>query len=60
MDGKTVRALEFRDVASGQVFRADVTREVILAAGAIGSAKILLQSGIGPADHLANEGVSFV
>jgi choline dehydrogenase-like flavoprotein len=35
-------------------------REVILACGAIGSPKLLLQSGIGPADHLRSVGVPVV
>ena len=35
-------------------------REVIVAAGAIGSPKLLLQSGIGPADHLLAVGVNVV
>ncbi len=35
---------------SGETLRAG--REVIVASGAIGSPKLLLQSGIGPADHL--------
>lgn len=35
-------------------------REVILAAGAIGSAQLLLVSGIGPADHLDAVGVTTV
>ncbi|VAW16161.1 Oxidoreductase, GMC family [hydrothermal vent metagenome] len=35
-------------------------REVILACGAIGSPKLLLQSGIGPADHLKSVGVDVV
>ncbi len=37
---------------SGEVLRAN--REVIVSSGAIGSPKLLLQSGIGPADHLKN------
>jgi len=35
-------------------------REVILSSGAIGSPKLLMQSGIGPADHLRERGVSLV
>jgi choline dehydrogenase len=38
-----------------QVARAD--RDVILAAGAIGSPQILMLSGVGPADHLREVGV---
>jgi choline dehydrogenase-like flavoprotein len=40
------------------VVRAD--REVVVASGAIGSPKLLLQSGIGPADHLREVGVEVV
>ncbi|CAH4028129.1 unnamed protein product [Pieris brassicae] len=35
-----------------RTYRIFSQREVILAAGAIGSAEILLRSGVGPADHL--------
>jgi choline dehydrogenase-like flavoprotein len=41
-----------------RVIRAD--REVIVSSGAIGSPKLLLQSGIGPADHLRSVGVAVV
>ncbi|KAB2690515.1 GMC family oxidoreductase [Brucella pseudogrignonensis] len=41
---------------SGEVLRAN--REVIVSSGAIGSPKLLLQSGIGPADHLKKAGVN--
>ena len=43
------------ELADGQVFHAD--REVILTSGAIGSPKLLMQSGIGPADHLQSIGI---
>ena len=41
-----------------EVIRAE--REVLLASGAFGSPKLLLQSGIGPADHLREVGVPVV
>jgi choline dehydrogenase-like flavoprotein len=43
---------------SAQIMRAE--REVIVTSGAIGSPKLLLQSGIGPADHLRAVGVAVV
>jgi choline dehydrogenase-like flavoprotein len=36
------------------------SREVIVSSGAIGSPKLLMQSGIGPADHLRSVGVDVV
>jgi choline dehydrogenase-like flavoprotein len=45
-------------LADGSLVRA--AREVVLAAGAIGSPQLLLLSGIGPADHLADVGVPVV
>ena len=43
------------ELGAGETIRA--IREVIVCAGAIGSPKLLLQSGIGPADHLRVVGV---
>jgi choline dehydrogenase len=43
-------------LAGGSV-TATAHREVILTAGAIGSAQLLLLSGVGPADHLAELGI---
>lgn len=40
--------------------RIKASREVIVSAGAMGSPKLLLQSGIGPADHLRDVGVEVV
>lgn len=40
--------------------RLSATREVILASGAIGSPRLLLLSGIGPADHLSKLGIDVV
>lgn len=46
------------ETLTGEVIRAG--REVVLAAGAIGSPRVLLLSGIGPADHLRRVGVPVV
>ncbi len=40
--------------------RIEAGREVLLTAGAIGSPRVLLHSGIGPAQHLAEVGVDLV
>jgi choline dehydrogenase-like flavoprotein len=52
IEGRRVVGVELR---GGEKIYAE--REVILTSGAIGSPKLLLQSGIGPADHLRSVGV---
>ena len=47
-------------VQRGQREEVRATREVVLAAGAIGSPRLLLLSGIGPAGHLGEVGVPVV
>jgi len=51
------RAVAIELIRGGQPTTVGVDREIILAAGAIGSPRLLLQSGIGPADHLRSVGV---
>ena len=46
------------ETMAGEVLRA--AREVILTAGAIGSPRLLMLSGIGPTEHLASVGVPVV
>ncbi len=46
------------ELAGGEVIRAGT--EVLLSSGAIGSPRMLMLSGIGPADHLAEVGVPVV
>jgi choline dehydrogenase len=49
------RGVEY--LAGATPIAATATREVILTAGAIGSAQLLMLSGVGPADHLAELGI---
>ncbi|GAB5898038.1 FAD-dependent oxidoreductase [Mycolicibacterium mageritense] len=58
VDGGRCVAVEF--VVDGRQESVRVQQEVILAAGAIGSPKVLLLSGIGPATHLQDIGVDVV
>lgn len=46
------------ELMDGEAIRA--SREVILTAGAIGSPKLMMLSGLGPADHLRGVGVAVV
>ena len=54
------RAIGVEVLRDGNIERIHAEREVIVSAGAIGSPKLLLQSGIGPGDHLRQVGVDVV
>lgn len=54
------RAVGVEYVQGGRTFVARAEREVILSAGAINSPRLLLLSGIGPAEHLKTIGVPVV
>ena len=58
MEGRRATGVEYE--RAGMVQKALATREVIVAAGAIGSPQLLLLSGIGPADHLRQLGIAVV
>ena len=55
LDGKTATGIAFR--RGRKPFRTMASKEVILAAGAIGSPCLLQRSGIGPKDVLENAGI---
>jgi choline dehydrogenase len=55
MDGRRATGIE---TVSGEVIRAN--REVIICQGAFGTPQVLMLSGIGPADHLADHGIPVV
>ncbi|KAH0581636.1 Choline dehydrogenase, mitochondrial [Termitomyces sp. J132] len=51
------RTVEFRQHVAGPVQRVSASKEVIISAGTIGSPQVLLNSGIGPAEHLHSVGI---
>jgi choline dehydrogenase-like flavoprotein len=55
LEGKRAVGIEIAGHGVTETLRAE--REVIVSSGAFGSPKLLLQSGIGPADHLRSVGV---
>lgn len=48
----TIVGIEFRDTLTNATYHASSIREVLLADGAIRNAQLLMQSGVGPAEHL--------
>ncbi|WP_196222669.1 GMC family oxidoreductase [Pseudooceanicola algae] len=56
-DGRRVTGLRLRD-AAGQDHLVHAGREVILSAGALGSAALLQRSGIGAPEHLTSLGIA--
>ncbi|HZT52679.1 MAG TPA: GMC family oxidoreductase N-terminal domain-containing protein [Stellaceae bacterium] len=54
-DGRRAVGIEYAQ--GGQVHRVDAEREVILAAGAVGSPHLLQLSGVGAPEHLARVGI---
>ena len=56
--GRKVKGIEY--VRNGATERALAAREVILCGGVIESPKLLMLSGIGPADHLRAHGIKVV
>jgi choline dehydrogenase-like flavoprotein len=56
LEGTKATGVRYRD-RRGREQTATADREVLLAAGAIGSPQLLMLSGIGPADHLREVGV---
>ncbi|XP_055603011.1 glucose dehydrogenase [FAD, quinone]-like [Uranotaenia lowii] len=54
IDPKTKRAFGVEFVKDGESFLVRTKKEIILSAGTIGSAKLLLLSGVGPQEQLKN------
>ncbi len=58
LDGGRVTGVEY--VRDGQLAKARAARQVVLAAGAIGTPQIMMLSGLGPAAHLGEHGIEVV
>jgi choline dehydrogenase len=58
IDHLTCHGVEY--TVDGRVERSYADREVILSAGAVGSPRLLLLSGVGPAQHLRDVGIDVV
>jgi choline dehydrogenase len=58
IEGKRVTGIEY--VRDGKPERARAAREIILSGGVIDTPKLLMLSGIGPADHLKTIGIPVV
>lgn len=56
LEGARAVGVEIATTKGTEIIRTE--REVLVCSGAIGSPKLLLQSGIGPADHLKSAGVA--
>jgi choline dehydrogenase len=57
-DGRRVVGVEY--LQDGHVNRVRAEREVVLCAGAVDSPRLLMLSGIGPADHLRRHGIETI
>ena len=58
LEGGRVTGVEY--VRDGRVATARAARQVVLAAGAIGTPQIMMLSGLGPAAHLGEHGIEVV
>lgn len=59
-DNLTASAVEYTRDEGATKLTVNVTKEVILAAGSVGSPAVLLYSGVGPKDVLSEAGVDLV
>jgi choline dehydrogenase-like flavoprotein len=56
LEGARAKGIEY--VKDGATLRSEAAREVILAAGAFNTPQLLMLSGIGPAQHLRDNGIT--
>ena len=58
-DGIEATGISYKK-ANGEIIKVDALKEVILCAGAVGSPQLLMLSGVGPASHLKDHGISII
>lgn len=58
-DGIEATGISYKK-ADGEIIKVDALKEVILSAGAVGSPQLLMLSGVGPASHLKDHGISII
>jgi len=56
-DGRSARGVRLLDASTGESVEVFARRETILSGGVVGSAQLLMLSGIGPRDHLESLGI---
>ena len=57
--GNEATGISYKTV-KGDIIKVDALKEVILSAGAVGSPQLLMLSGVGPASHLKDHGITIV
>ena len=58
-NGNEATGISYKAV-NGDIIKVDALKEVILSAGAVGSPQLLMLSGVGPASHLKDHGITIV
>jgi glucose dehydrogenase (acceptor) len=58
IDPVTKVATDVQFEKGGRMYLVKATKEIVLSAGSIATPQILMLSGVGPADHLTEKGIS--
>ena len=58
-NGKEATGISYK-TTNGALIKVDALKEVILSAGAVGSPQLLMLSGVGPASHLKDHGITII